>query len=178
MTSILGTQSIQHPNGTASATILADGTFSSPGHVIQVVQATSTTQVSTTSTSFVSTGFQQAITPKFATSKILVHYGVAAHNNTSGAFIIIDIYRNPSSSASAGTAISGGTALSGQNYGLSQSYSQTNAIVETQSNMIFDSPNTTSSTTYRIAFKCVNSSTSYFNVNSGTCTLTLMEIAQ
>ena len=29
MTSILGTQSIQHPNGTASATVLADGTFSS-----------------------------------------------------------------------------------------------------------------------------------------------------
>lgn len=35
MTSILGTQSIQHPNGTAAATVSADGTFSSPGHVIQ-----------------------------------------------------------------------------------------------------------------------------------------------
>ena len=156
----------------------AAGSIVAPGNVIQVVQGTWTTQVATTSTSFVATGFHQAITPKFATSKILVHYSVAAHNNTSGGFIITEVYRNPSSSASAGTAISGGTALSGQNYGLAQSYSQTNAIVETQSNMIFDSPNTTSSTTYLIAFRCQNSSTSYFNVNQGTGTLTLTEIAQ
>ena len=47
MTSILGTESIQHPNGTASATVSADGTFSSPGHVIQVVQTYDNTNEAT-----------------------------------------------------------------------------------------------------------------------------------
>ena len=75
MTSILGTQSIQHPNGTASATVLADGTFSSPGHVIQCVNSTLAGggDVSTT-TSYLSTGNTLNITPKQSNSKIRVSF--------------------------------------------------------------------------------------------------------
>jgi len=75
MTSILGTQSIQHPNGTASATVSADGTFSSPGHVIQVVNSTLAGGGDvTTSTSYISTGNTVSITPKFSNSKIFVSF--------------------------------------------------------------------------------------------------------
>jgi hypothetical protein len=42
------------------------------GSVLQVVNATYATSTTTTSSSFVSTGFTGTITPKFATSKILV----------------------------------------------------------------------------------------------------------
>ena len=179
MTSILGTESIQHPNGTASATILADGTLSSAGHIIQVVQATTSTEVATTSTSFVSTGFFATITPKFSSSKILVSYNSAIHNNTGNYLTITDVYRDPSSSTGEDTAISGGTSLSGGNtYGLTQTYSQTAAIVETVHTQILDSPSTTSEVKYVIAYKSISGGTSYFATNGTLSTLTLMEIAQ
>ena len=75
MTSILGTQSIQHPNGTASATVLADGTFSSPGHVIQCVNSTlAGGSDGSTTTSYLSTGNTLNITPKQSNSKIRVSF--------------------------------------------------------------------------------------------------------
>jgi hypothetical protein len=48
-----------------------------PGHVIQTVYDDFTTPVLTTSTSFVDTGVQATITPKFSSSKILIHVSQA-----------------------------------------------------------------------------------------------------
>lgn len=42
------------------------------GSVLQVVQGTTTTNLSTTSTTYITTGLSVSITPKFASSKILV----------------------------------------------------------------------------------------------------------
>lgn len=73
MTSILGTQSIQHPNGTASATISPTGVFSSPGHVIQFVSHRWNDVTDTTSASYVDvTGSSFNFTPKLATSKLYI----------------------------------------------------------------------------------------------------------
>ena len=48
-----------------------------PGHIIQTVYDDFSTTVSTTSTSFVDTGVQATITPKFSNSKILIHVSQA-----------------------------------------------------------------------------------------------------
>ena len=50
----------------------ANGTWAPAGTVVQVVNAALTTYVSTTSSTFTDTGITATITPKFATSKILV----------------------------------------------------------------------------------------------------------
>jgi hypothetical protein len=54
------------------AKMAASGAWAPAGAVIQVVNAISTTQVSTTSTSYVDTGLTASITPTSASSKILV----------------------------------------------------------------------------------------------------------
>tara|TARA_Y100001937_G_C6971524_1_gene263511 strand:- start:135 stop:662 length:528 start_codon:yes stop_codon:yes gene_type:complete len=53
MTSILGTQSIQHPNGTASATVHANGAFTAEGHVIGFKTVSSATSTQISSATFV-----------------------------------------------------------------------------------------------------------------------------
>ena len=179
-----GTLSVQKIQGLAtSATptvveVSSGHVLHQPGMVIQVLQATQEGGPATTSNSYVSTGLFKAITPKFASSKILVHFSHASHHNTAGHFLVTNVYRDPSSSTNSGTAVTGGTALSTATYGLAQTYSQSYSIVENASNMIFDSPNTTSSVTYVVVFKAVSSGTSYFGNNSATSTLTLFEVAQ
>ena len=150
----------------------------SAGSVIQVKQITTTSQSTTTSTSFVSTGFTDVITPSSTSSKILVSYSSAIHNNTGSQMTLTDLFRDPTSSTSAGTAISGGTTLSGGNtYGLTQTYSQTAAIVEQAYAQFLDSPSTTSEVRYLIGFKSLAGGTSFFGTNSLVSILTLMEIA-
>ena len=124
------------------------------GSVLQVVQETFSSQYYSASTSFLSTQLFKTITPQFSTSKILVSYSSAMHNNTGNQMTITDVFRDPTSSTDANTAISGGTALSGGlQYGLTQTYSQTAAIVETVHAQKLDSPNTTSEIKYVVAYK-------------------------
>ena len=177
--STLTVQNIQGSSSSSNTISVASGhIIHQPGMVIQVLQAPQEGGPSTTSNSYVSTGLFKAITPKFASSKILVHFSHASHHNTAGHFLVTNVYRDPSSSTNSGTAVTGGTALSTATYGLAQTYSQNQSIVENASNMIFDSPNTTSSVTYLVVFKAVSSGTSYFGNNSATSTLTLFEVAQ
>jgi len=60
---INGTDGITFPNSTEQA---------SAGSVLQVVNAFTTTEATTASTTFADTGLTATITPKFSTSKILV----------------------------------------------------------------------------------------------------------
>ena len=59
-----------------SGNITTIKTLHAPGHVVQVVQNTSTAYVATSSDSFVDVGFAITITPKLATSKILLQVHV------------------------------------------------------------------------------------------------------
>ena len=76
-------------NGTGTLTVPAStGTLLSTanpqsGGVIQVVQGTTTTNTSTSSTSFVSTNLTASITPKFSTSKIVAIISGAMYENAS-----------------------------------------------------------------------------------------------
>ena len=186
--STLKTNTIQASTGTSVS--VADGhTFHQAGAVLQVVQATKTATVTVASGANAGV-ISQAITPKFATSKILVKcslslgggdnsYGYARLSRQisgeSASFVGI-------SDQASGSQINCSFQCSGKNYTY-QSYR-----TDPRSFEFLDSPNTTTATTYEINIACT-SDNMYLN-RSGTVvtdnvwtpatmsTLTLMEIAQ
>lgn len=118
-----------------------------PGKVLQVVQGTSTTSFSTTSTSFVATNLSVSITPKFSTSKIFI-IATSTMQNTETANTI-----------SYATLTRGGTNL-GPSEGLARMNSDLvglNMAVPTSIHYL-DSPATTSPTTYDVRVKIAGSS--------------------
>jgi hypothetical protein len=157
-------------DGTNGLTFNNATTQASAGKIIQVVQASYSTQVTTTSTSNVDTGLQATITPKFATSTILV---LAMNNfgatNSAGVYTAsyVDIVRG--STVITHTRFQIGNALA----------SGTNAVdIGLISVQYVDSPATTSATTYKMqmsANDATTTATSFINGNTGT--IILMEIA-
>jgi hypothetical protein len=157
-------------DGTNGLTFNNSTTQASAGVVLQVVTGQLTSQASTASTSYVSTGLTATITPKFSTSKIIILYSAAVYNGANGGATYTTIYRGS-------TDISGQGAAGG---GLTQHYlAGTTGWTSFGVNFI-DSPATTSATTYTIYFK-VNTNTGLFGNNtSGTpiiATINLLEIA-
>ncbi|CAB5212626.1 hypothetical protein UFOVP192_38 [uncultured Caudovirales phage] len=134
------------------------------GSVLQVVSSNTTTGTSsTTSASFVSSGFSLSITPKFATSKILVIASFNHNGSGTNPNVLSTLYRN---STNILNTTSG-----------NQLYLNTGSnilIPVTLTNL--DSPATTSSTTYSIYHLAV-AGTSIINTYYGAVNLTLMEIA-
>lgn len=161
MTTIIdGNSGVVFPNNTTQA---------SAGQVLQVVNASTTTQSTSSSTSFTdATGFTATITPKFATSKILVMIGAnGCFKNTGNAnsALNLKLLKNGSDLV-AWTTYVAVTNLSGQNY--------------VGSNVLnyLDSPATTSALTYKVQFaNQVAASFVAINQNNDTSTITLMEIA-
>jgi hypothetical protein len=154
-----GTSGITFPNSTVQA---------SAGQVLQVVQTTSSTIFSSSSTSFVTpTGLSATITPKFSTSKVLVIARLSCSGSRSS---VITLYSQ---------LIRNSTALDG-------SFPSTSAtpdysFVNERFINYLDSPATTSATTYSVQFRgdgagwYVNANG--FGSNNGLTTITLMEIA-
>jgi hypothetical protein len=137
------------------------------GSVLQVVNGTYSTEVTSTTSTYITTGLTASITPRSISSKILVFVsanGLLKVNNTSIGF---RLYRGAGSIFQIET-LSGYTATAtGNAFGsVSTSY--------------LDSPATTSSTTYTLYFQSAsNISIVYINgTNAGpsTSTITLMEI--
>jgi hypothetical protein len=148
----------------SNATALARAALPT-GSVLQVVYSNShASQVSTTSTTFVTTGFSASITPTSATSKILALF-VAPITNTSvgSAYIKATIARD-------------GTVLDSTALAYYENSSGSGFQWVPSSMMYLDSPATTSSVTYSAYFK-VNAGTGYFASNGSGCQITLMEIA-
>ena len=156
-------------DGTNGLTFNNATTQASAGCVLQVVQTTTNTQTTSSSTSYAdATGFTATITPKFATSKVLVMVGANGcfknAGNTASA-LNLKLQKNGSDLVTWTTYVAG-TGSSVQNY--------------VGSNVLnyLDSPATTSATTYKVQF-ANNTAASFvgINQNSDTSTLTLMEIA-
>jgi hypothetical protein len=151
-----------------SGTVLTD-TSPKAGNVIQVVNATTSTQTSTNSATYADTTLTASITPTSSSSKILVlvhqnglRKGLQSADNSMG----LRLYRGSTNiSQIALDSFYTGTAINIQGQTLSTSY--------------LDSPATTSSTTYKTQF--ANTSGSPQNVfcqqDSTVSTITLMEIA-
>jgi hypothetical protein len=140
-----------------------------PGAVLQVISFPYSTQATTSSATYADTGLTASITPKFATSKILVFVDmpvIKETNNTSGFFKLV---RNSTDLITLDTFAGWTNSTAGSGVGsLSTNY--------------LDSPAATSSTSYKIQFKSANGN-AVITVNANgygaiTSTMTLMEIAQ
>ena len=157
---ISGDNGVTFPNSTVQA---------SAGQVLQVVVGTTNTQVQNSTNSQVSTGLTATITPKFSTSKILIIsniMGVTKDSTNSDNRIDFILKRGSTQLDNSGAnSWTQGTAM---NLRIHFAHS------------FYDSPATTSSTTYTWYFdNANNSNAAYVNKdgNSGTSQITLMEIA-
>ena len=156
-----------------------------PGHVVQVVQNTLTTVVSTSSTSYANTGLIASITPTYSNSKILVTTSCIARivNGSPGNYAGggIKLLRNVSGSDT--TIIDSiGDATGPYNIWLNSGSGSQTIHLQTHSFNYLDSPSTTSSITYRTQGR-VYASGLTLQINptdtyTGTASIILMEIAQ
>jgi energy-coupling factor transporter ATP-binding protein EcfA2 len=163
---VAGTTTLTLPATSGTVLTSASNTNFPTGSVLQVVSATYNTQVSTTTNAQLDTGLTATITPKSATSKILV---VVDQNGcgkeTSDTAINLLLYRNSTVIAYPGQVVgyTGNTGLS---------------FVGTIGATILDSPATTSATTYKTTFSSwQNNARVYVQFQASWSTITLMEIA-
>ncbi len=135
------------------------------GKVLQVVNATYGTEVSSSTNSYANTNLTATITPSSATSKVLVlvnQNGVGKEtNNTSvdirllrGATVILNFDKNAASTANTNRS-----------------------ILASSSTCYLDSPATTSATTYKTEFMSANNqATAYVQFGNAISSITLLEI--
>ena len=151
-------------DGTNGLTFNNATTQASAGVVLQVVNATYSTAVSTTSATLVDTGLTINITPKFATSKIL-----AIANMTS-------IYSTGSSTYAYFALLRNSTSII--NFDSITGYNSTGFGSGSTGVCYLDSPATTSTTTYKVQWlRTAGSGAINLNNASSSSTITLMEIA-
>lgn len=136
------------------------------GSVLQVVQASTTTNVTTASTSYVDSNLTGTITPKFATSKILVTISQSVGKQDSAtASVLLNLVKNGSTVTSI-AAYLGYTGISTPFYGTTCAY------------QYLDSPATTSALTYKTQVACNTAGGSALTQpNNSPSTITLLEIA-
>lgn len=147
-------------------TVPTGETLYAPGHVVQTVTSTQSTIVSTTSTSFVAANLSAAITPKFATSKILIIVSAYGRQYTNDKDALVTLFRGTIS----GTNLAGGTA------GLGSAFAQTAGLWQHNLGFTFlDSPETTAETTYTVALRSPQGT--QMTINNTPSNITLMEIA-
>ena len=176
--------SVLQTNG--SGVLSFAGVSASAGQVIQVVSTTKTSVFSTTSTSFTDvTGLSVSITPSSASNKIFVIFNVYTSADQNVSSTTLRLVRDS-------TSICIGDTASTRPRGSAVFYTgdvtvSVQASIGSANNNFLDSPNTTSSVTYKIQMANASSSTMYINRSSsdrdaGTydvrlaSTITVMEI--
>jgi hypothetical protein len=137
------------------------------GAVLQVVNATYDTVTSTSSTSFVTTGLSASITPSSASNKVLVTFSTPLSSPSTNNATFATVFRGTTSGTNIGATTNG--------FGQAQSPGGANTR-SVASAMYLDSPATTSSQTYTVAFR-VDADTGQAQTGGTRSTLTLMEIA-
>ena len=141
-------------------------TVHAPGHVIQVQSVASSAQLTLSSTNtWVATGIQLNITPKFSNSKIYIVANIDFDANAANRILFTSIFRNDS--------VNLGQATNGFNASMSSGGRMMSSVGISH----LDSPATTSAVNYEVYARCNNQPT-YINLYGGVCGLTLMEIAQ
>ena len=153
------------------------------GTPVQIVNTSFSTQTKVTSTSYAAiSGASLAITPKFATSKILVmvNFSIRVYDgNTNYANGSFQILRGS-------TAISGSVPTDGSGTFEVGAFDSGGSSVELNmryTNLVLDSPSTTSATTYSVKMAMYGSAGGEIGVNlggsaNGTSHIILQEIAQ
>ena len=166
-TSISGTLPAANINDTSigNITALPAGVG---GKVLQVVNAHTGTQATTTSSSYSDTGLTATITPTSTSSKILVLIQQSCAKSGADTYVNIRVYRDSTEIGGvvAGRSI-GYTGDSGNNY-----------VGMGFTNSFLDTPSSTSALVYKTQFDSNNNTgTVRVQVDSGQSYMTLMEIA-
>lgn len=165
MASTLRFDNWENSNGDLIGTA-ANGYLGVPGTVLQVVSATSETLVATTSTSPVDTSLSATITPSSASSKILISVvGTGSGSGTNSFGSRFRIYRGGASGTALNSLVSLFTA------------DNTSRIDVPVSTAFYDSPATTSPTTYTLCIYSSNVANLAEWDKIGQSNITLMEIA-
>ena len=145
------------------------GTIQMPaGHIIQVVENTTSSTISTTSTSLGATGHIVSITPKFANSKLIISL-FGGEQSYSGSEIIvghINLYRQLTGGSYTDIGQICENTTSGNIYGMTHG-----------SELVDTSHNTTSAINYQPYIKTGSGKTYYYNYQLA-CVLKVMEVAQ
>jgi len=149
----------------SSAAIAGSELVMPTGSVLQVVQGSSTTSTSTSSTSYVDTGLSATITPSSTSSKILISATFSFDNNTVGGQPYLAFYRGTDNLNGAASANAWGT-----NYAASR-------LITQISGQQLNSPSSTSALTYSVKFKSAGGETIEFTSQGTVSYITLMEIA-
>ena len=162
-----GSNGLTFPNNTTQA---------SAGQILQVVQAEYATQVSLSSITYTDTGLSATITPKFATSKILVNISQNLYIYREFAFQYgyLQLLRNGSVAKDFRLVMN---QTAGIPAGGSYPYHDMSSVVGLS---YLDSPATTSTITYKTQQKCgtiSNGGTIIAQIDSSPSFITLMEIA-
>jgi hypothetical protein len=169
-------------DGTTGLTFNNNTVQASAGQVLQVVNSVKTGTQSTTSSTYVDiTDLSVSITPKFATSKILVMARINHMSESIANGMFVNLVRNSTtitSSTAGGVTDTYDAWASGGGGGMSNNDRKTTSC----SIDYLDSPTTTSSTTYKMQMRA-DSNTVYVNrwgLNNdlaSVSSITLMEIA-
>jgi hypothetical protein len=138
------------------------------GSVIQTVQVSSSTQYTTGSSSLSNSGLNASITPISSTSKILVICAIQAAVNSAGGINGIAQF----------SILKNNTTNLFTEYVRTYNYGSVNGIYQNNPCNItyLDSPATTSSVNYSIWIACTVGNAAYVNNDSGSSTITLLEI--
>jgi hypothetical protein len=152
-----GTNGVTFPSGS--------GTQAAQSKVLQVVNATYSTSTSSTTSTYVDTGLTASITPLFSTSKVLVivnQNGLTKYGSDTA--LSLQLLKNGTLLTFIGNLAGTGSSAENDIGSATISY--------------LDSPATTSSVTYKTQFRSIsNTATVAVQYQSGTSTITLMEIA-
>jgi len=157
--------------GTASASTFLRGDNSwasagaTAGQVIQVVSNSYSSDLATSSTSFVATGYTATITPSSASNKILIFVNGGVSDYDSGTPQIWTMFYSNINSAGYNSITS-----------RIESLKMPDVYTAAHSMSYYYSPSTTSSTIIQPYFKSSSGDNVYFNRSFGTVTITLMEI--
>ena len=179
MAGTLTVQNIEGPSSGANAdkVILNTGqTLYAPGHVIQVVTVSLSSDVSYSSSNLAKTNIMTLnITPKFNTSKIFVMITLGSISSAAGISVGFRLLRDS-------TAV-GNAADTTLQSGFTNIYEGGNSSLFSASHNFLDSPSTTSAITYKLQWRN-SSGTTYLNRYSGSSdsyngssTITAMEVS-
>ena len=177
MSSIIGVETLQHPNGTTAATLNSSGFFVPKLNIVQTVK-TDTFVVNPSSAWVDITGLSVAITPTLSTSKVLVQISIFGGGMTSVNFASFRLVRGSTviyagdSAGSRGSGFAGGISVDGSTH------------VSTCGTFL-DAASTTSATTYKIQvysngivyINRTKNDTDNANFLRGVSSLTVTEIA-
>ena len=142
------------------------------GTILQVVTAPFSTQVTTSSTSFVTLGspaIQGTITPSSTSSKIIIRFITSIYTNSSAHSCYITLYRG---------TVASGTHLGQSTEGLGRAWNSSDQAMQNMAFEVVDEPSTTSAQVYQVGFRTDNAATAkYFMLSNTPAQLVLMEIA-